>query len=1021
MSSPNLEQKKAIEHGQGPLLIVAGAGTGKTTVLKERFKYLVNSGKAKPEEILCLVFNEDAAAHLEDKIIEENTDWAYCDLWIQTFHAFCDKILRRHCFDIGLADDFKILSDNQGWILMRKNLDKFDFKHYQSLGNPAKFLDQLSYHFKECKEEGIYPEHYLEYADSLRVDLTDNGAKAGDDLDVLREEMEKAAEVARAYAMYQKTLLDNNSLDFGDQLNYCLKLFKKSPATLKIYRDKFKYILVDEFQDTNRIQYELVKILAAPKNNLSVVGDDDQSIYRFRGAVLENVLDFCHDFPEAKIVVLKTNYRSTQSILDWAYKSIVNNNPNRLEHYVAHKKEVADNFLKQQIRLEELKKLCADSKQVGAFEVWQCQDVEEEAKRVVQKIKELQKCFIPNKSPQDLEYPDFAILARTNAQAQKICSVLQREGIDFRFLASKGFYQKPIILEALSYLKLLDNYHESAAVYKVLRAPVFDVPEDDISKITEHCRKKTLSLYEGLKLAGSVPQISGQALAACNKITSLVERHREMLKEHTLSETFTVYLEEAGYFSWILQDEKTNPRQAKENVDLLNQFLEQLKEFEESQVQCRLSDFLEQVNFEIESGEKGTIRSDLAQASFEQVQVMTVHKAKGLEFNHVFVIDLVQSHFPTYNRGGGLEIPQSLLYARRQKEGDALEAVQLQGDDKIFHEQEERRLFYVALTRARLGLYLSHAQVEPGLKRTRVPSKFLSEIGLAQVCKAKKVECADISALKPNHKNPEKNSLSYKLPETLSYTQLAAFEKCPYQYKLEHIMRVPKRGRASTTFGRSIHSTVEEFVDLCARKSEQKDLFGSTKDRGQFPDIEELYKLYDKHWQDEWFESKKQKEDYYQKGREILKNFYENLKTNPPKLYQIDGRGALESSFTIKIGDKAVYGKIDRIDDRGQGKIAIIDYKTGTPKDKLDDQTKAQLLIYQIAAKQVHKAEPVELIYYYLEDGSTLSFLGSDEDIENLIQEFEDFSQALEQSNFSATPGRHCDWCDYRDICEFRD
>ncbi len=290
----NHQQKEAVIHGTGPLLIVAGAGTGKTTVITKRIAHLISQKKAKPEEILAVTFTDKAAGEMEERV-DRLLPYGYIDLWISTFHSFCERVLRDHALDIGLSTNFKLLDPTAAWLLIRQKLEEFNLDYYRPLGNQTRFIHALINHFSRCKDQGIYPQEYLEYADSLKTNLTD-----------LKEdpETERLKEVAIAYHVYQRLLLESNSLDFGDLINYCLKLFQKRPLVLDRFRNKFKYILVDEFQDTNWAQYELVKILASPDNNLTVSADDDQSIYRFRGASYNNIIQFKKDFPNTKEVFL---------------------------------------------------------------------------------------------------------------------------------------------------------------------------------------------------------------------------------------------------------------------------------------------------------------------------------------------------------------------------------------------------------------------------------------------------------------------------------------------------------------------------------------------------------------------------------------------------------------------------------------------------------------------------------------------------------------------------------------------
>ncbi|PKL72740.1 hypothetical protein CVV26_00575 [Candidatus Kuenenbacteria bacterium HGW-Kuenenbacteria-1] len=318
----NEEQKKAVTYKNGPLLIIAGAGTGKTTVITSRIAWLILSNQAKPEEILALTFTDKAAEEMEERV-DILLPYGYVDLWISTFHSFAERILKQHAIDIGLSDNFKLLTQTEQNFLIRRNFDRFNLDYYRPLGNPTKFIQAMIKHFSRAKDEEIWPEDYLKYAEKLKKNL--NKEKIKD------QEIARINEIANAYHIYQQLLLENSALDFGDLINYTLKLFKKRPQILEKYQKQFKYILVDEFQDTNWAQYELIKLLSAQKNNITVSFDDDQSIYKFRGASISNVMQFKKDYPKAKQIALIKNYRSKQNILDLAYDFIQLNNPNRLE------------------------------------------------------------------------------------------------------------------------------------------------------------------------------------------------------------------------------------------------------------------------------------------------------------------------------------------------------------------------------------------------------------------------------------------------------------------------------------------------------------------------------------------------------------------------------------------------------------------------------------------------------------------------------------------------------------------
>src|SRR3989344_2740929 len=443
----NPEQKEAVVHENGPLLIIAGAGTGKTTVITRRIAWLILEKKIKPDEILALTFTEKASGEMEERV-DKLLPYGYVDLWVSTFHSFAEKILRLHGLDIGLPTNFRLLSETEQWYLVRRNLDRFNLEYYRPLGNPTKFIHALLRHFSRAKDEEIGPEEYLAYAEKLRLDQgLEKGVKANPDVisrgsdsaegvrrkkqkpeqdagDGLAEESKRLEEVAGAYHVYQKLLLENSALDFGDLINYCLKLFKKRPKILQEYRDKFKYILVDEFQDTNWAQYELIKILSAPKNNLTVCADDDQAIYRWRGASFSNIVQFKKDFPEANQISLVNNYRSFQNILDLAYKFIKFNDPDRLE------------FVN---KID--KKLISRQSGEGEIEHISAKNLNEEVNKIINKILEILK------KDKEANYNDFAILVRANDAANHFVKALERAGLPYQFLASRGLYSKPIILD----------------------------------------------------------------------------------------------------------------------------------------------------------------------------------------------------------------------------------------------------------------------------------------------------------------------------------------------------------------------------------------------------------------------------------------------------------------------------------------------------------------------------------------------------------------------------------------------
>ena len=1024
----NEQQKQAICFGQGPLLIIAGAGTGKTTVITQRIAEIIKNKKAKPEEILALTFTDQAANEMEQRI-EKLVPQGFIELWISTFHSFGERILKNYGLDIGISSDFRLLKQTGAWLLMRQNLNQFNLDYYKPLGNPSKFIHSLLNHFSRCKDEGIYPEDYLKYSDDLRLNL-DNiavGSKAikpehKTELACLQQENDRIKEIADTYHAYQRLLLENNYLDFGDLINYSLKLFKQRPIILEKFKKQFKYILIDEFQDTNWAQYQLIKLLSPPQNNITVSFDDDQAIFLWRGASFNNVLQFKKDYPEAKEIVLIKNYRSCQNILDLSYKFIQFNNPNRLEYQLNQIEKTSQEAQKNGIDLTKFKKinkkLKADTDKKGIIQYLCFENAEQEIQGVINKI-----IKILDKSD-NTNFNDFAILCRTNAVANIFSKALERANIPNQYLSSKGLYSKPVILDIISYFKLLLNYYDNSAFYCVLNSACFKIPYKDIIKINEYSLRKTCSIYEALADLPLISEISPETAQIVNHISNLLKKHILIAKEKNVSQVFVNFLQDSGYLDFLVKSKKD----ARENLDLINQFYDKIKQFEEEQINPKLINFMQQLDMEIQSGEQGSLMFNPDQGE-ESIKIITVHSAKGLEFKYVFLVNLADKKFPTIQKKEPIEIPEALI-----------KEIILQGD---IHIQEERRLFYVGMTRAKKGLFFTSAK-NYGPTKNKKPSQFLIECGLTDIANncSNKTKSNQNELIQQDYLTKccftaniaQNNKQIYNIPNHFSFTQLAAFERCPLQYKFAHILRLPIKGKPVFSFGKTMHNTLFEFVNKIVNQNNcsQKQLFPKSgadgnsslqnfiKENNQELRFNNLLEIYKKNWIDEWYENKEQKNEYYKKGKKTLKIFFENFLKNPPKIKVIKNNPCLEQSFNLKINGHPLIGKIDRIDEINDCEVEIIDYKTGAVKTKLQSGDKDQLLIYQIAAEQVLGLKPKKLVYYYLENNTRISFLGSEKDKQRLKEKIIEMIKKIKQSDFSPLPGFHCQFCDFKHICEFR-
>lgn len=1025
MEKLNPAQLEAVLHKDGPLLIVAGAGTGKTHAITQKIGYMIEQGWAEPEEILALTFTEKASSEMEERV-DRLLPMGYVDLWISTFHGFTEKILKMHGLEIGLPTEFKLMNEFEQWRLIQKNLDKFALSYYRPAGNPTKFIEALLRHFSRLKDENIVPADYLVYTDELKMEFSGKKkktVKAKTELSALQKlklqmkveevtdemlelEVQRLCEVSSAYQVYQQLLLDEGAMDFGDLINYCLKLFRERPLILAKYQEQFKYVLVDEFQDTNWSQYELVKMLAAKRRNLIVVGDDDQSIYRFRGASMSNILQFRSDYPEAQQVVLTENYRSKQSILDLSYEFIKLNNPNRLEVQLVEGSPSDAKALACKKEKGARSKVVALNKQLqsnqpgaGVIEVLRGDNLDDEVRLVVQKIIDLKNL------DSELSWSDFAILVRANNSAKEFCSVFDKNDIPYQFLASRGLYVKSVIMDVVAYLKLLDDYHESRAMYRVLNLPFLGFTYKELVDFNYIAGKKARSLFDALRHADT-ESWGTETKKKIFTILSLLSNHSRFAREKRVSEVVLAFMNESGYLKYLTS---LSGRESQESLSYLNQFMKRVSEFEHGSDDKSVKSFLEELNMEIQAGEEGALAPDM-EIGPDTVKVMTVHASKGLEYKYVFIVNMVDKRFPAIGRKEAIAIPDALV-----------KEILPDGDT---HLEEERRLFYVAMTRAKDGLYFSWAPDYGGTQKKK-PSRFLVEAGLVKDSEIKdtRLKSKDSEVLDnfaPVKKQPRDSAEIVSIPKYFSYSQLAAFQNCPYQYRFAHILRIPMRGKGVFSFGKTMHSTLQKTFELLRERHSrgQQGIFDKAKSEHPQVSLDEMNKFYDESWIDEWYSSNKQKEEYRENGKRIIKEFYELHKDNWPD------NQLTEKGFNLKViaGQEAytVRGMIDRIDNVDGKKIKIVDYKTGNPKDKLTFEEKEQLLIYQIAAEEVFKEEVSGLAFYYLENNQEVEFLGTPAELDKVRGKIIETIEEIKQGDFTATPSPLCKYCDFFDICEFR-
>lgn len=977
LSKLNKEQLRAVKHLTGPLLLVAGAGTGKTTVLINRLAYLVLERKIDPKSVLLLTFTEKAAGELEERA-DKILPYGCTDLWISTFHGFGERVLREYGLDIGLNPGFKLLDQTGQWLLIRNNFDQFALDYYRPLGNPTKFISELIKHFSRLKDENISVTEYLNYAKKLQTKTEDEAEE---------DEARRIMELALAYQKYNQLLLDKNFLDFGDLIVYLLKLLQERPKVLDYFRQQFSQIMVDEFQDTNLAQYQLVKLLAAPKNNLVVVGDDNQSIYKFRGASLSNILQFKDDYPQAEEIILNDNYRSRQEILDHAYRLIQNNNPNTLEYRLKISKELKASHPDYQGKAK-----------FSPIDFYNFNNQMEEITFVADKIKEIRT------NDEETNWSDFAILVRANDTALGFVKELLRQEIPNQFMSWRGLYFKPIILDCLAYLRALDNYHDSASLFRIMEMKIFSFTQTEIIEISRIASRKAWSLFEVLENIASFKNLKPETIAKAVNLVDLIKKQASLVADSSPSRVYLRFAYESGFLKGLDHDRDL------ETFSFLNQFYQKIKKMEENEAGLSLKDFLKIIDMELEAGETGSLKLDFDDS--DCVRIMTVHGAKGLEFKYVFIVNLVDKKFPTISRSDKINIPDNLLKEKISASAD-------------FHLEEERRLFYVAITRAKERLFLTGAKDYGGVREKKL-SRFIEELKLKNIIEPELLLSEKNDFLRDLHflnSRPlevceEKSSQEkYPLPDKFSFSQLSAFSTCPLQYKFAFVLKIPADGdKSSLIFGKVLHNTLYNFLlPAMNEKLFQEALSPTDKSKASLFSKKRLLDLYKEFWQEDGYRSKEDKESYRKRGTESLTIFFNNYQKEKPEAILM-----LEKDFNFKINKEIIRGAIDRIDLLKDGTLEIIDYKTGNTKESLQFKDKRQLILYQLFLEESLNKKVSRLSYYFLESGEKLSFTATEKDINKLRLEIISEIAAIKKREFKATPSMLCDYCDFKSICEFR-
>ncbi|MCL4822483.1 MAG: DEAD/DEAH box helicase [Vicinamibacteria bacterium] len=949
-------QREAVLHGQGPLLIIAGAGTGKTTVLTRRIAHLITSRLARPEQILALTFTDKAALEMAERV-DQLIPYGYAETWIATFHAFGDKVLRDHALDAGLDPGFRVLTQPEQVIFLRERLWRLPLSRYRPPGDPTRHLQALVGFVSRAKDEDVGPAELRACADA-------RAARAGSPEE--RDDAEALLELAAFYESYQSLLAEASCLDFGDQIHRALRLLRERPAVLARLRERFPFVLVDEFQDTNHSQLELLRLLAEGGTSLTVVGDDDQAIYRWRGAASGNLIAFRELFPDAKQVVLVENHRSTQEILDCAGRLVAYNNPYRLEVVAGiDKRLVSQRGPGEPPRHRHFDSVSAESDAVAA---------------------EIEALLSRGHRPRDV-----AVLVRSNADADPFLRALNVRGIPHRFSGSRGLYAREEVRLLVAFLRLLAAPDDSVSAFYLAASELYRVPPPELLRLNRFASRKTrplLEVFRALPDEAELAAVGGAAREAVARLLRDLDAAAAEMASKRTGEVLYLFLQGSGLLAKLAAESSA---EAEARVKNIARFFQVVRGYGDVAVHDRVPDFVAHLELLRDAGDDPAVAE--ADPDEDAVQVLTVHKAKGLEFAAVFLVGAAEGKFPVQRRRAPLELPEELVKSRLAGAGADAELM------------EERRLFYVAMTRAKESLLLTSA-ADYGTARPRKVSRFVVEaldlpspspaLRRSQAREALERErpAAEPPALPPA-------PLPADAPLSLSCRQVDDYRTCPLKYKYVHRLRVPLPVHHRVVYGNAVHHALQA-------------MFKARLEGRPFA-AEDLVAAFRAAWVSEGFLSRAHEEERRATGERNLRRFFDEDAAAP---LQPTG---VEEEFAFFLGATKVQGRYDLVVQDAEG-VAIVDFKTGAVRTQKEADQRAkdslQLDLYALAHERLRGALPARVELRFVESGRVGSRRPEPEQVREAERVVEEVARALRARDFTARPSyRACAPCAFHDIC----
>ena len=965
----NEAQRRAVMHAEGPLLVIAGAGTGKTRVITERIRHLLHANPAlSGENILGLTFTRKAAGEMKARVVKTSGERGKA-VTLATFHSFCETLLND-------ADPQRVLLGKEDhWILLRRNLARMKLDKYRRLAEPGEFLNDFVEFFSRCQDELVSAEDYQQYANLLARELESDRAMLDDDTLAEREEaVAREQEIARAYRASEELLREKKRVSLGSLITGAVALLETDGALCESLRRRYRYILVDEFQDTNMAQLRLLELLAGESRDIFAVGDNDQAIYRFRGASFASFQLFLQKFAGWKPgndsgkfrVSLTENYRSTPTILRVAMQVIGQNT-------------VSADFPK--------KLLTAKRPEGQKIRIVELASEEEEARWVADELERLHAAGRP--------WTDFAVLYRQHAHRDELVRELATRKVPV-VISRLSILDHPLVKDVLAYLRLLARPFDDPACARVLSAPAWNWQPKDLVRLAERTAKKRgTALYDALQGAQSELPFDGSH-APIGELLDFLSRQRKTMKRRTAREIL------AGLLEWLEVRQRANEQDYK-YVARLAEFV---KEWEPKSDTRGLPELIEYLDFYEQAGGVVALEED---APADAVKLMTVHGAKGLEFPNVFLMRVNNKKFPATERPRVFEFP-----ARLMKEGEPAEQ---------FHIQEERRLFYVALTRAqerltlttltepkgKVPVFIEDIVMDPAVRRD-VRQMTTKPAAVRQNARARAGSAPANGNLFAASLGPAKifsriadwaETFHPPLPEplTLSPSAVNGYRSCPQQYLFGYLWSLKEGPRAALSFGSIMHNAIKRFL-------------GELRKGNRVP-FEEVQRIFEMEWRSVGFEDEYQEEEFKKDGLEQLRAFHELTMAAPPQVCEQEKRFELPLANNVIIA-----GRMDQVNSLGLNDVEIVDYKTGRPKKESLAKKDLQLSLYALAAREVFEWNPVRLVFHYLQNNQVQVTKRDAKQLEEAQSIAQEVAADIRAGQFPPRPSPSvCRSCAYKPIC----